>query len=55
MELVVAQIQRRVDGLEGLEVDVNLPLLSLRGEDFTTVYNKAIGRDLVVELEALLG
>jgi hypothetical protein len=55
VELVVAQVERRVDGLEGLEVDVDLALLALCGEDLTTVDNEAIGWDLGVQLEALLG
>jgi hypothetical protein len=46
VELVVAQVERRVDGLEGLEVDVDLALLALCGEDLATVDNEAIGRDL---------
>lgn len=55
VELVVTEVQRRVDGLEGLEVDVDLSLLAFRGQDFTAVNNQAIGRDLVVQLESLLG
>jgi hypothetical protein len=55
MELVVTEVERRVDGLEGLEVDVDLALLALSGDDFTTVDNETIGRDLGVELETLLG
>lgn len=54
VELVVTEIERRVDGLERLEVDVNLPFLSFGGDNFTTVYDQAIRRDLVVELETLL-
>jgi hypothetical protein len=55
MELVVAKVQRGVDGLEGLEVDVDLALLAFCGDDFTAVDDKAIGRDLRVELQTLLG
>ena len=55
MEFVVAKVQRRVDGLEGFEVDVDLALLAFGGDDFTTVDDKAIGWDLGVELETLLG
>jgi len=55
MELVVTEVQRGVDGLEGLEVDVDLALLALGGQDFTTVDDEAIGRDLGVQLQALLG
>lgn len=37
VELVVTKIERGVDGLEGFEVDVNLPFFSFRGDNFTTV------------------
>jgi hypothetical protein len=46
MKFVVAKVQRGVDGLEGLKVDVDLALLSFRGDDFTAVDNETIGRDL---------
>lgn len=46
MELVVTEVERGVDGLEGLKVNVDLALLALGGDDFTTVDNEAIGRDL---------
>jgi hypothetical protein len=55
VELVVTQVEGGVDGLERLEVNVNLALLSFRGDNFTTVHDESIGRDLVVELETLLG
>jgi len=55
VELVVTKIERGVDGLEGLKVDVNLPLLSFRGDNFTTVNNQSIRGNLVVQLETLLG
>ena len=54
VKLVVTQIERGVDRLEGLEVDVNLSLLSFRRDDFTTVDDQAIRRHLVVQLETLL-
>lgn len=54
VELVVAQVQGGVDGLEGLEVDVDLALLAFLGQDFTTVQDKAVRGNLVVELEASL-
>jgi len=54
VELVVAKVQRGVDGLEGLEVDVDLSLLSFRGNDFTTVDDKTVRGDLVVKLQTLL-
>ena len=55
VELVVAEVERGVDGLEGLEVDVDLALLSFGGDDFAAVDDEAVGGHLVVELEALLG
>lgn len=55
VELVVTEVQRGVDRLEGLEVDVDLPLLTLGCDDFTAVDDQAVGRDLGVELEPLLG
>ena len=55
VELVVTEVQRRVDGLERLEVDVDLALLALGRQDFTAVNHQAVGGDLVVELETLLG
>ena len=55
VELVVTQVQRGVDGLEGLEIDVDLALLSFRGNNFTTVDDQAVGGNLVVQLETLLG
>lgn len=39
MELVVTEVKRRVDWLEGLEIDVNFSFLSFRSNDFTTVDN----------------
>lgn len=54
VELVVAKVKRGVDGLEGFKIDVNLALLALRGDDFTTVDDQAIWRNLVVQLETLL-
>ena len=55
MELVVTEVERGVDGLEGLEIDVDLAFLSLGSQDFTTVDDQAIRRNLVVQLETLLG
>lgn len=55
VELVVAKVQRGVDRLEGLKIDVDLSFLAFRGQDFTTVDDQAIGGDLVVQLETLLG
>lgn len=55
MELIVAEVERGIDGLEWLEVDVDSALFALAGDDFAAVDDKAIGRDAGVELEALLG
>ena len=48
MEFVVAEVERGVDGLEWLKVHVDLSLLALGGDNFTTVYDEAIWRHLVV-------
>ena len=55
VELVVAKVEGGVDGLERLEIDVDLSLLAFGGQDFTAVHDKTIGRHLVVQLEPLLG
>jgi len=55
MEFVVTQVQRRVDGLEWLEINVDLSLFSFRGNDFTTVDDQPVRGNLVVEFETLLG
>jgi hypothetical protein len=55
MELVVTQVKGGVDGLEGLEIDVDLSLLAFLGQDFTTVDDQTIRGDLVVQLQTLLG
>ena len=54
VKFVITQIQGGVDWLEWLKVNVDLSFLSFRGYDFTAVDDKTVGRDLVVELEALL-
>lgn len=55
MELIVTEIQRRVDRLEWLKVDVDLSFFSFRRDDFTAVDHEAIGGNLSIELETLLG
>lgn len=37
VELVVAKIERRVDGFEGFKIDIDLALLAFRSQNFTTV------------------
>jgi len=54
VKLIVTEVQRGIDRFEGLEIDVKFSFLALGGDDFTTVYNKAIGRDFGVELKTLL-
>mmetsp|Transcript_3732 Transcript_3732/g.13105 ORF Transcript_3732/g.13105 Transcript_3732/m.13105 type:complete len:297 (-) Transcript_3732:231-1121(-) len=54
VELVVAKVQRGVDWLEGLEVDVELLLLSLIRDDGSAVNHQAVWWDLVVQLQTLL-
>jgi hypothetical protein len=55
VELVVTQVQRRVDGLEGLEVDGHLARLAVLRHHLTAVHNQTVGRTSVVQFEALLG
>lgn len=54
VELVVTEVQGRVDGFEGFKINVDFALFALGGDDFTTVHDQAIGGDLVVQLETLL-
>jgi len=44
VELVVAQVQRRVDGLEWLEVYVHLLLLALLCDNCAAVDDQTVGR-----------
>ena len=55
VELIVAKVEGGIDWPERLEVDVDLSLLAFGCQDFTTVDDKSIWWDLVVELQALLG
>ena len=55
VEFVIAQVERRVDRFERLEIDVDLPLLAFGGDDFAAVDDQSIWRDFVVKLQALLG
>ena len=54
VEFVVAQVKGGVDRFEGLKVNIDFSFLAFRSNDFPTVDDKAIWRDLVVELKALL-
>ena len=55
MEFVVAKVERGIDRLEWFKVDIDSSLFTLRGNDFSTIYNKSVRRNLVVEFETLLG
>lgn len=50
MELIVAQVKGGVDGLERLEIDVDLAFLALGSDNFTAVDNEAVGGTLVYNL-----
>lgn len=54
MELVVAHVQRSVDRLERLEVNVELLLLSILCDDGSTVDEKTVRRTEAVQLQSLL-
>ena len=54
MKFVVAEIQRSVDRLEGLKVDVDFLLLALVRHDCAAVDDQAVWGHLGVELEAVL-
>ncbi len=54
LEFVVASVQRRVDRLERLKVDVQLLRLVLRGDDSAAEQNQSVRRQLRVKLQALL-
>jgi len=55
VKFVVAEVERGVDGLERLKVDVYLAFLSLVGDDRSAVDDEAVFRAFAVELETLLG
>jgi len=55
VELVVAEVEGGVDGLEGLKVNVHATLLSLVGHDGAAVEDETVLGALVVQLETLLG
>ena len=54
MEFVITEVQTRVDWLERFKVNIDLPLFSFRRDDFSTVDDESIRRNLVVELQSLL-
>lgn len=54
VELVVAQVQGRVDGLERFKVNVDFALFALVGEDLAHEQHEAVGRAPGVQLQALL-
>ena len=54
VELVVAQVERRVDGFERFEIDIDFLLLAVVGDDGPAVDDETVGRHFVVQLEPLL-
>ena len=54
VKFVVAEVQRGVDGLEGLKVDVDFLLLALVRDDRAAVDDQSVRGHLGVELEAVL-
>ena len=50
----VPEVERRIDRLEWLEVYVYLSFLSFRGDDFSAVNNKPVGRHFGPQFEPLL-
>ena len=66
MKLIIAEIERCIDGFEWLEIDVELALFifvsynfsdileQIRLRDIPTEYNKTIRRNSSVELQPLL-
>jgi hypothetical protein len=54
VKLVIAQVQRRINGSEGLKVNVNLLLLAVIRQDFTAENNEAVGGASVVQFQSLL-
>lgn len=54
MELVVTEIQRCVDWLVGLKVDIDFLLLSRFRDDGTAVDHESVRRATVVQLELVL-
>ena len=55
MKFIVAEIQRSIDRLERLEINIDLSFFALGCDDFTAVDDQAIRRNLGVELQPLLG
>ena len=54
VKLVVAEVERRVDRLEGFEVDVDLLLLALVRDDRAAVDDEAVRRHFCVQLQSVL-
>lgn len=54
MELVVAQIQRSIDGLEWLKIDVYSLLLAIIRQNGPTVNNQTVIRNSGIQLKLLL-
>lgn len=54
MEFIITKVERSIDGLERLEIDINLSFFSFGRDNFTTVDHEAVRGDLSVELQTLL-
>ena len=54
MKFVITEVQRSVDWLEGLKVDIYFTLFAFACDYFTTIDDEPVGRNLVVELQTLL-
>jgi len=55
MEFVIAEVEGGIDRFEGFEIDVDFSLLAFGCQNFTTVDDQAVRRNLVVQLKSLLG
>jgi len=54
VKLVVTEVQRGVDWLERLEINVDFSFFALGCQDFTAIDDKAVRWNLAVEFEPLL-
>ena len=54
MELIVTQVQRRVDWLERLKINVDALFFAVVSQDSATVQHQAVIRNAGIQLELLL-